>query len=72
MSQSKMLSKLFAPKREEVTGEWRKLRNWEFHNLHSLPFIIRMTKSRRMRWIEHIALLEKERNSHKVSVGEHE
>jgi hypothetical protein len=62
-----MLSKLFAPKREEVTGEWRKL-----CNLHSLPFVIMMIKSRRMRWVEHIALLEKEANSQKVLIGEHD
>jgi hypothetical protein len=67
-----MLSKLFALKREEVTGDWRIFCNWEFHNLHSLPFIIMMTISRRMKWFEHIELLEKDTNSHKVLVGEHE
>jgi hypothetical protein len=42
--------RIFGPKRDEVTGEWRKLHNKEFHNLYSSPTIVRVTKSRRMRW----------------------
>jgi hypothetical protein len=45
-----MLRKIFGPKRDEVTGDWRKLHNEELHNLHSSPKIIRMIKLRRMRW----------------------
>jgi hypothetical protein len=43
------------PKRDEVTGGWRKLYNEELHNLYSSPSIIRMIKSRRMRWAGHVA-----------------
>jgi hypothetical protein len=46
-------------KRNEVTGCWSKLHNEEFHNLHSSPDIIRMIKSRRMRWAWHVARMEK-------------
>jgi hypothetical protein len=49
-----VLSRIFGPKRDEVTGGWRKLHN-ELHNLYSSSNIIRMTKSRRMRWAGHIA-----------------
>jgi hypothetical protein len=45
----------YGPKMHEVTGGWRKLHYDEFHNLYSLPNIIRMTKSRRMRWARHVA-----------------
>jgi hypothetical protein len=46
---------VFGLKRDEVTGGWRKLHNEELHNLYSLPNIIRMIKSRRMRWARHVA-----------------
>jgi hypothetical protein len=47
--------RIFGPKRDEVTGGWRKLHNEELHNLCSSPSIIRMIKSRRMRWAGHVA-----------------
>jgi hypothetical protein len=47
---NKMLRRIFGPKRDEMVGGWRKLRNEEFHNLYSSPNIIRMIMSRRMRW----------------------
>jgi hypothetical protein len=50
-----MLRKIFGPKRDEVTGGWRKLHNEELHNLYSSPSIIGMIKSRRMRWAGHVA-----------------
>jgi hypothetical protein len=50
-----VLRRIFGPKRDEVTGEWRKLHNGEFHNLFSLPDIIRQIKSGRMRWARHVA-----------------
>jgi hypothetical protein len=47
--------RLFGLKRDEVTGGWRKLHNEELHNLYSSPSIIRMIKSKRMRWAGHVA-----------------
>jgi hypothetical protein len=49
-----VLRRIFGPKRDEVTGDWRKLHNKE-HNLYSSPNIIRMIKRRRMRWAGHVA-----------------
>jgi hypothetical protein len=51
----RVLRRIFGPKRDEVTASWRKLHNDEPHNLYSFPSIIRMTKSRRMRWTGHVA-----------------
>jgi hypothetical protein len=63
--------RIFGPKRDEVTGEWRKLHNEELHNLYSSPDIIRK-KSRRMRWAEHVARMEEESKVYKVLVGKPE
>ena len=46
---------VFGPKRDEVTGEWRKLHNEELNDLYSLPNIVRVVKSRRIRWVGHVA-----------------
>jgi hypothetical protein len=46
---------IFGPKRDELTGDWRKLHNKELHDLYSSPSIIRIMKSRRMRWVGHVA-----------------
>jgi hypothetical protein len=62
------LRRIFGPKRDEVTGEWRKLHN-EFHIIYVFPNIIRLIKSRRMRWAEHVARMGEERNVYKVLVG---
>jgi hypothetical protein len=53
--ENRVLRRIFGPKRDEVTGDWRKLHNEELHNLYSSPNIIRMIKSRRMRWAGHVA-----------------
>jgi len=53
--ENSMLRKVFGPKREEVTWEWRKLRNEELNDLYPLPNIVRVVKSRRMRWAGHVA-----------------
>jgi hypothetical protein len=53
--ENKVLRRTFEPKRDEVTGGWRKLHNGELHDLYSLPSIITMIKSRRMRWAGHVA-----------------
>jgi hypothetical protein len=58
--------------RDEVTGEWRKMHNGEFHNLYSSPDIIRQIKSRRMRLAGHVARMGKGRNVYRVLVGKHE
>jgi hypothetical protein len=50
-----VLRRIFGPKREEVTGEWRRLRNEQLKDLYSSPNIIRVMKSRRMRWAGHVA-----------------
>jgi hypothetical protein len=56
--ENRVLRKIFGPKRDEVTGEWRKLHNKELHDLYSSPSIIRIIKSRRMRWEGHVARME--------------
>jgi hypothetical protein len=48
--ENRVLRRIFGPKRDEVTGEWRKLHNKELHDLYFSPSIIRIIKSRRMRW----------------------
>jgi hypothetical protein len=54
--ESRVQKSIFGPKRDEVTGGWRKLHNEELHNLYSSPSIIRMIKSKRMRWAGDVAL----------------
>jgi hypothetical protein len=53
--ENRVLRRIFGPKRDEVTGGWRKLHNEELHNIHSSSSIIKMIKSRRMRWAGHVA-----------------
>jgi hypothetical protein len=55
-----------------VAEDWRKLHNEELHNLHSSPKIIRMIKSRRMRWAEHVARMGATRNAYRIVVGKPE
>jgi hypothetical protein len=66
---NKVLRRIFEPKRDEVTGEWRKLHNEELHNLYSSPDIIRQVKSRRMRWAGHVARMGEERKVYTVLMG---
>jgi hypothetical protein len=58
--ENRVLRRIFAPKRDEVMGNWRKLHNEEFHNLYSSPNIIRMITSKKMRWAGHVARMERE------------
>jgi hypothetical protein len=60
------------PKSDEVVGGWRKLQNEELHNLYSSLSIIRMTKSRRMRWAGHVARIVEKRNEYRILVGKSE
>jgi hypothetical protein len=53
--ENRVLRRIFGPKRDEMTGGWRRLHNKELHNLYSSPSIIRMIKSRRMRWAGQVA-----------------
>jgi hypothetical protein len=70
--ENRVLRRVFGNKRDEVTGEWRKLHNEEPIDLYSLPNIVRVVKSRRMRWAGHVARMEEERGVHRVLVGKPE
>jgi hypothetical protein len=70
--ENRVLRSIFGPKRDEVTGEWRKLHNGELHNLYSSPDIIRQIKSRRMRWAGHVTRMGGGRNVYRVLVGKPE
>jgi hypothetical protein len=70
--ENRVLRRIFGPKRDEVTGEWRKLHNGELHNLYSSPDIIRQNKSRRMRWAGHVARMGEGRNVYRVLVAKPE
>ena len=64
--ENRVLRRIFVPKRDGVTGEWRKLHNEELNDLYSSPDIVRVIKSRRMRWAGHVARMEEGRVMHKV------
>jgi len=67
-----VLRRVFGSKRDEVTGEWRKLHNEELRDLYSLPNILRVVKSRRMRWEGHVERMGEERDLHRFVVGKPE
>jgi hypothetical protein len=64
--------RIFGPKSDGVTGEWRKLHNEELHNLHSSSSIIRIIKPRRMTWVGHVAQMGEKRNMYRLLVGKPE
>jgi hypothetical protein len=64
--ENKVLRRIFGPKRDEVTGGWRKLHNEELRGLYSSPNLIRITKSRRMRWVMHVAQMGEKRNAYRL------
>jgi hypothetical protein len=67
-----VLKRIFGPKRDEVTGRWRKRHNEELRNLYSSPSTIRMIKLRRMRWTWHVARMGKKRSAFTILVGKPE
>jgi hypothetical protein len=69
MFKNKVLRRIFGPKRDGVTGEWRRLRNEELNDLYSSPNIICVIKSRRMRWAGHVASMGEGRGAYRVLVG---
>ena len=70
--ENKVLRKIFGPKRDEETGEWRRLHNTELKDLYGKPDIIRTIKSRRLRWAGHVARMGDERGVRKILEGKPE
>jgi hypothetical protein len=70
--ENKVLRRIFGPRRDEVTGEWRRLHNEELNDLYSSPIIVRVIKWRRMRWAGHVARMGEERVVYGVLVGKPE
>jgi hypothetical protein len=64
-----VLKRIFGPKRDEVTGGWRKLHNEELHCLYSSPSIVRVINARRMRWAGHVARMGEVRGAYNILVG---
>ena len=67
--ENRMLRRISGPKRHEVTGEWRKLHNEELSDLYCSPNIVRVIKSRRMRWVGHVTCMGEGRGMYRVLVG---
>jgi len=70
--ENRVLRRIFGSKRDEGTGEWRKLHNEELNNLYSSPNIVRVIKSRRMRWAGHVARMGEGKGMYRVLVGKPE
>jgi len=68
VSENRVLRRIFGPKRDEITGEWRKLHNGELNNLYCSPNIVRVIKSRRMRWAGHVARMGEGRGVYRILV----
>jgi hypothetical protein len=67
-----VLKRIFGPKGDEVTGEWRELHHEELNYLYCSPNIVRVIKSRRMRWAGHVARMGESRRAYRVLVGKAE
>jgi hypothetical protein len=67
--ENRVLRRIFGPKRDGVTGEWRRLHYEELNDLYSSPTIIRLNKSRRMRWAGHVARMGERRSAYRIVVG---
>jgi hypothetical protein len=70
--ENKVLRRIFGPRREEVTGEWRRLHNEEIIDMYCSPNIVRVIKSRRMRWAGHVARMGEEWGVYRVLLGKSE
>jgi len=70
--ENRVLRRIFGPKRDEVTGEWRKLHNEELNDLYCSPNIVRIIKSRRLRWAWHVARMGEGKGVYRVLVGKPE
>jgi hypothetical protein len=70
--ESRVRRRIFGPKRDEVTGGWRKLHNEELHDLYSSPSIVKVINARRMRWAGHVARMGEVRNAYTILVGKPE
>jgi len=70
--ENRVLREIFGLKRDEVTGEWRKLHNEELNDLYSSPGIVQVIKSRTMRWVGHVACMGESRDVYRVLVGKSE
>jgi hypothetical protein len=67
--ENRVLRRIFEPKRDEVTGGWRKLHNELLHGLYSSPSIVRVIKAKRMRWARHVARMGEVRDAYNILVG---
>jgi hypothetical protein len=72
MFENRVLRRIFGPKRDERMGGWRKRHNEELHDLYSSPSVIRIIKSKRMRWAGHVARMGEKRNVYRLLVGKAE
>jgi hypothetical protein len=66
---NRVLRRVFGPKRDEVTGEWRKVHSEELNDLYSSPNIVRVIKLRRVKWAGHIARMGEKRDAYRILVG---
>ena len=70
--ENRVMKRIFGPNRDDGTGEWRKLYNEELNDLYSSPNIVRVIKSRKIRWAGHVILMEENRGAYRVLVGKPE
>jgi hypothetical protein len=72
MFQNRVLRRIFGPKRDEVTGKWRRIHNEELYTMCASPNIFRVIRSRRMRWVGHVLLMGENSGAYRVLVGKPE
>jgi hypothetical protein len=69
LSENRVLRRIFGPKREEVAGGWRRLHNEELHDMYASPNIIRVIKSRKIRWAGYVAGMGEMRKAYRILIG---